>query len=84
MPTLHTSRPHSIVTRAATAAITVATLANGAIAQSSQLVSSSPLLFRNVRVFDGTRVVAGQDVLVENGRIAKVGRASRRIGAHGA
>jgi cytosine/adenosine deaminase-related metal-dependent hydrolase len=66
--------PTSIVARAATAAITVATLANSAIAQSSLPASSNSLLFRNVRVFDGTRVVAGQDVLVENGRIAKVGR----------
>ncbi len=74
MPTLHTSRPHSIVARAATAAITVATLANSAIAQSSPPSSSNPLLFRNVRIFDGIRVVAGQDVLVENGRIGKVGR----------
>ena len=74
MPALHITRPQSIVAHATTAVFTFATLATNAIAQSSQPSSSNPLLFRNVRVFDGTRVVAGQDVLVENGHIAKVGR----------
>lgn len=32
------------------------------------------VLFRNARVFDGTRAVAGQDVLVRDGKIAAVGK----------
>jgi len=35
----------------------------------------SPIFFRNVRVFDGAGTAPGQDVLVANGRIEKVGRA---------
>jgi len=31
-------------------------------------------LFRNVRVFDGARLLAAQDVLIQSGRIAKMGQ----------
>ncbi len=31
-------------------------------------------IFRNARVFDGTRVLERQDVLVENGKVTRVGR----------
>lgn len=34
-------------------------------------------IFRNARVFDGTRVLERHDVLVENGKIARVGRGLR-------
>jgi imidazolonepropionase-like amidohydrolase len=34
----------------------------------------APLLFRNARVFDGTAVLQGTDVLVRDGLIAEVGR----------
>jgi imidazolonepropionase-like amidohydrolase len=41
---------------------------------------SAQQLFRNARVFDGTRVLERHDVLVENGRIARVGRGLRAPG----
>lgn len=34
---------------------------------------NSATLFRNVRVFDGTRMLDAQDVLIQSGRIAKMG-----------
>jgi imidazolonepropionase-like amidohydrolase len=36
--------------------------------------ASGATVFRNVRVFDGERMLPAQDVLVENGSIARVGR----------
>ncbi|HKR63953.1 MAG TPA: CIA30 family protein [Thermoanaerobaculia bacterium] len=36
--------------------------------------SAADLLFRNARVFDGTRVVEGTDVLVHDGKIARVAK----------
>ena len=35
---------------------------------------NSATLFRNVRVFDGTRMLAAQDVLIQSGRIARIGQ----------
>ncbi len=55
---------------ASTALLASLHAAPAALAQSTP---PSPVLFRNVRVFDGTRATTGQDVLVENGRIARVG-----------
>ena len=39
--------------------------------------ASAQQIFRNARVFDGTRVLERQDVLVENGKIARMGRGLR-------
>jgi imidazolonepropionase-like amidohydrolase len=39
--------------------------------------ASAQQVFRNARVFDGTRVLERQDVLVENGKIARMGRGLR-------
>lgn len=36
--------------------------------------ATADVVFRNARVFDGTRVIAGQDVLVRGGRIAAIGK----------
>lgn len=36
--------------------------------------AADPVLFRSVRVFDGTRMLQPQDVLVADGKIARVGR----------
>jgi len=45
-----------------------------AIAAAPILAQDAPAtLFHNVRVFDGTRILAAQDVLVQSGRIAKIG-----------
>src|SRR5689334_14074077 len=60
--TTHLSPPM----RPTIALATLALLATPAAAQST--------LFRNVRVFDGTRALDARDVLVEGTRIAKVGR----------
>src|SRR5690242_10643006 len=40
----------------------------------SATAQSVPIVFRNVRVFDGTRGILDEDVLIENGRIVNVGR----------
>ena len=34
--------------------------------------AQSPILFKNARVFDGTNVIASTDVLVQNGKIARI------------
>src|SRR5687767_6775975 len=54
-------------------AVALATLLGGAspVAAPAQPAAT---LFRGVRVFDGVRAAEGQDVLVQGGRIARVGR----------
>jgi len=51
----------------------VAALAAGTLSAQAA-PTAAPVLFRGVRVFDGARAVASQDVLVENGRITRVAR----------
>lgn len=36
--------------------------------------SSKPLVIRNVRIFDGSRVLAEDTVIIRNGKIAKIGK----------
>lgn len=36
--------------------------------------SAAPMVFRNVRVFDGARMLSARDVLVQDGRIARLGQ----------
>jgi imidazolonepropionase-like amidohydrolase len=45
-----------------------------ATAVASVSLSAQTVLFRGARVFDGTRMLDAQDVLVEGGRIARLGR----------
>jgi imidazolonepropionase-like amidohydrolase len=49
--------------------LTLALLSAGA----SALPAAAPLVFRNTRVFDGTRVIPQADVLVRDGRIEALG-----------
>ncbi len=49
-------------------------LALVAVAGLVATAEAQSLLFRNVRVFDGTRATPAQDVLIENGRITQVAR----------
>src|ERR1035438_4625024 len=42
-------------------------------ALSAALSASRPLVFRNARVFDGTRLIPKADVLVRDGRVEAVG-----------
>lgn len=62
------------------AAVGVLLAVGTAAAAAAQAASPAPApaattFFRNVRVFDGAKAIEGQDVLVERGRIARVGRA---------
>src|SRR6202008_2456255 len=41
---------------------------------SAAQTAPAPVVFRNVRVFDGERMLPAQDVLVEGGRIARLGQ----------
>jgi imidazolonepropionase-like amidohydrolase len=47
------------------------------LAMASGSAAAESVLIRGARVFDGLRVIKKADVLVENGRIAKVGRGLR-------
>src|SRR4029453_14166627 len=49
-------------------------LAVGLSATSLVAQGNPATLFRNVRVFDGTRMLAAQDVLIQSGRIGRIGR----------
>ena len=44
------------------------------VAQPLTAQDNPATLFRNVRVFDGVRTLAAQDVLIESGRIARMGQ----------
>lgn len=48
-----------------------------AVAPSVAAQDARPLLIRNVRVFDGERTLSRSDVLIERGRIVRVGRGLR-------
>jgi hypothetical protein len=50
--------------------LTVVILATTAIAQSATAASPASVSFHNVSIFDATRVVAGQHVVVDEDRIA--------------
>ena len=67
MPIRRSPNAHAV----AAVAVAVAALA---LFRTSAAAQSIPTLFRNVRVFDGTRATANEDVLIENGRIAMVGK----------
>ena len=68
-----------LATRAGRLAIIAVLLAGAALipAGTPAAQQAQATLIRNVRVFDGERVLQGHDVLVENGTIARVGRGVR-------
>lgn len=45
-----------------------------AVFAAAPVAAQGTTIFRDVRVFDGTRMIDAQDVLVEGGRVAKLGR----------
>lgn len=51
-----------------------------ALAGSGAAAEGGSLLIRNVRLFDGTRVHSKADVLVEDGRVARIGRGLKARG----
>jgi imidazolonepropionase-like amidohydrolase len=55
--------------------IVCATLANTALAQTPSAAKSSIVAFHNVNVFEGTRMLRGVNVVIENGMIRAVGPA---------
>jgi imidazolonepropionase-like amidohydrolase len=57
-------------------AATIAIVASAVLGATPSAAQSAPapVIFRNVRVFDGARMLGAQDVLVEGGRIARLGQ----------
>lgn len=51
----------------------IACLLAGVTPNGGRPIADGPVLFRSVRVFDGTRMLPPQDVLVVDGRIARIG-----------
>ena len=52
---------------------TILSLAFYLLLSSMALAQKTPVLFQKVRVFDGVKVIAETDVLIEGGKIKEIG-----------